>query len=241
MSARLPILSATEPASLLPTVAALRALWQEVANKPLWAPPHLWRYLKLRWSLRLDFVDPARLSIAAVAGQVNDCSSCTDICCVGPRSTVLLRFSDIATLIDIGRTDLIAKNKPTFTSEELAGRPALARQVRSQSWRTFPVLRQDSMHACCALTPGGTCSLYPNWPLSCARFPYSLHLDDLEVFYSRRCDSFWVRHDGRADARIAKMVHAAAASYNERIKDAVLLAYASEKLEALGLLSYLST
>lgn len=224
----------------LPTVAALDALWARVASRPLWAPPNFLRYLALRARARLTRLDPARVQVRAPAGMVNDCASCRDNCCIGPRSTVLLRLRDIATLVDLGREDLIAPGAPAFADDELAGRPALRRQVASESWRVFPKLRQNRFHACGALTDEGRCSLHPHWPLACARFPYALDLTRHEVFYSRRCDSFWIRHDGRADARVAAMKVAAVAAYDERVKDLVLLAYAHEELDALGLARHLS-
>lgn len=221
----------------LPTVRALEALWQEVASRPLWAPPRLWRYLRLRARMRLRFVDAARTSLVTPVGQVNDCGACSDSCCVGTRSTVLLRLRDIATLVDLGRTELMVAQKPQFSAAQLQASPALRRQTRSDAWRIFPVLAQNGYDACMALTDEGRCSLYPHWPLSCARFPLSLHLQAAEVFYSRRCRSFWIHPDQASAAQPMRL--AAVASYNERIKDAVLLAYAPDRLHALGLMAYL--
>jgi Fe-S-cluster containining protein len=213
-------------------------LWDEVAEKPLWASPNFVRYLRLRRRARLRLLDPEGVRMVGPHGKINDCAACTEICCVGPHSTVLLRLHDIATLIDLGQTDLISHRKPRFSEVELAARPALRRQVASDAWARFPVLAQDSMHACRALTAEGRCSLYPSWPLACARFPYALHAERAEVFYSRRCDSFWIRPDGGHAAR--RMAVAAVAAYNERIKDLVLIEYAPARLEALGLLRWLS-
>jgi len=221
------------------TVQSLDRLWGEVRAKPLWAPPNLWRYVKLRWRAHLELLDPARVRLAAPPGKVNDCAACTDNCCIGPRAAVLLRLRDIATLVDLGREELVSLAKPTFSSDELATRPALARQVDSRAWQVFPVLAQNRFHACRALTEDGRCSLYPHWPLSCARFPYALHLDSREVFYSRRCDAYWIRNDGAAGARVEVMKRAAVAAYNERVKDLVLLEYARPALEALGLTRFL--
>lgn len=218
-------------------MAALQALWQEVAARPLWAPPNFFRYLRLRRRLRLGFVDPQRVRLLAPEWKVNDCEHCTDICCVGPSSSVLLRLHDIATLIDIGRASLMTHDKPAFSAAQVKDRPALDRQLRSESWQRFPVLKQSAMGACVALTDAGRCGLHPHWPLACARFPYALHADDAEVFYSRRCDSFWIRSD--AGGRVQAMSAAAVASYNERIKDLVLLAYAPRRLAELGLLTHL--
>lgn len=222
----------------LPTVRALDALWAEVTSKPLWSRPNFWRYLRLRRAMRLELLDANRARILAPAGKINDCSSCTDICCIGPSSTVLLRLRDVATLVDLGREDLMTRSKPRFSEEQQAARPALRCHVATDAWRIFPVLEQNRMGACAALTVGGQCSLYPNWPLSCARFPYALHADDHEVFYSPRCESYWVRPD--ATPRVRAMARAAVDSYNERIKDAVLLEYARPRLESLGLTRFLS-
>lgn len=233
----LPIADTTGP---LPTVAALDALWARVASRPLWAPPHFFRYLALRLRTRLTRLDPARVAVRAPPGMVNDCKSCRDNCCIGPRSTVLLRLRDLAVLVDLGREDMIVPDAPSFTAAELSARPALRRQVASESWRIFPKLRQNRFNACAALGDDGRCSLYPHWPLACARFPYALDLGRREVFYSRRCDSFWIRNDGRADARVTDMKVAAVAAYDERVKDLVLLAYAREELDCLGLGRYLA-
>jgi len=220
-----------------PTVAALDRLWQEVTRRPLWLPPHFFRYWRLRRDNRLTLLDPARVSVRAHRWQVNDCGCCTEVCCVGKNATVLLRLRDIATLMDLGRTDLIVGVKPEFSPHELAARPALLRQVSSQAWARFPVLAQNRMGACLALTTEGKCSLYPHWPLSCARFPYALDVDHRDAFFSPRCRSFWIYSD--ADSRVAGMVASAVHSYNERIKDLILLEYAPNRLYELGLCEHL--
>lgn len=222
----------------LPTVRALEVLWRRVADRPLCAPPSFFRYLRLRWRVSLKQLDPERTKLLAPRWKVNDCNACTDLCCVGPRSTVLLRLRDIATLVDVGRTDLMTHEKPEFSRADQDQRPALRRQLGSQAWSLFPVLRQTRMGACAALTNGGKCGLYPHWPLACARFPYALHADGEEVFYSRRCNSFWIRPD--AQGKVETMTAAAVASYNERIKDLVLLAYVPREIERLGLTAHLS-
>ena len=159
----------------LPRVEALDKLWQEVSSKPLYAPRTFSKYLKLRWKMSLRQVDAKQVEVIAPLGKVNDCSSCTDICCVGPHSTVSLRLQDIAALIDLGRDDLITMEKPDFPEHTRAKRSALRKTLASTGWRTFPVLKKDSMGACAALGRDGQCGLFPHWPLSCARFPYSLH------------------------------------------------------------------
>ena len=232
----LPILGQQGPVEL-PTVRALDAIWDEVQARPLWAPPTFWKWLKLNLRMRTRLIDEKKVNIVAPAYKVNECASCTDNCCIGPHSTVLLRLSDIATLIDLDRTDLITHDKPTFTSGDLATRSALRRQTASQEWKHFPVLKQNSFHACSALDIEGKCTLFPHWPGACARFPYALDTENLEVFYSRRCDSFWVRPD--AQNQVHAMRKAAVAAYNSRVKDQLMLAFAQNRLNDLGLTRFL--
>lgn len=234
---RLPILDLSAPARELPTVRALEGLWDEVARRPLWAPPNFFRYLRLRWTTRLRLLDPANVTVFAPEGQVNDCTGCTEMCCVGPRSTVLLRLRDIATLVDLGRTELMAHDKPVFSAAELAQNPALRLQTASSDWKRFPVLAKNEFGACRALTVDGACGLFPHWPMACERFPYALDWDAREITYSKRCRSFWIRPDARDRAQA--MAVAAVAAYNERVKDRVLLAYAPKELEDLGLMRFL--
>ncbi len=237
MRHQLPLLE-SERSHPKPTVDALNRLWEEVSSRPLYARPHFWRYLRLRWRMRLKLLTASECSVVAPKWKTNDCTSCTDICCTGPHSTVTLGFHDIATLVDLGRAELISSHKPHFDPGVVQNRPALKRHLASTSWRQFPVLKQTSMGSCEALSLDGKCTLYPNWPLSCARFPYSLNLDDKKIFYSRRCDSFWIRHD-RHQA-VKGMALSAVVSYNQKIKDIVLLEYAPRQLRELGLLQHLS-
>lgn len=221
----------------LPTVRALDDIWNEVQSRPLWAPTTFWKWFKLNLRMRTRLIDEKKVDIIAPRYKVNECASCTDNCCIGPHSTVLLRLRDIATLIDLDRTELMTHEKPKFSEDVLASRHALKRQTESRDWNEFPVLKQNSFHACGALDIEGRCTLYPHWPETCARFPYSLDTDNLEVFYSRRCDSFWVRPD--AQNEVHAMREAAVAAYNSRIKDQLMLAFAQERLRDLGLVRFL--
>ena len=187
--------------------------------------------------MRLAMMTTEQLTSVVPPGKVNDCSGCTELCCVGHNQTVSLRFRDIATLIDLGSTDLITKDKPAFDAQTLEQKPALKRTLASQAWQRFPVLKQNAFGACRALSTEGKCTLYPHWPTSCARFPYALDIEFEAITYSPRCRSFWIRPD--AGAKIEAMKVAAVAAYNERIKDLVLLAYAPAQLADLGLTAHL--
>lgn len=224
-------------APLLPTVAALDAVWEAFRQRPLSLSQRLWRRLTLARELDVRQLDAARVPVRAPVGKINHCSGCTELCCVGPRNTVLLRLRDIAALQDLGRTHLIATDKPRFDAATLRARPALRRHVESHAWRRFPVLRQNDFGACLALNTEGRCTLYPHWPQSCARFPYALDTEPAEVFYSQRCRSFVVHPDNEAAAHT--MAAEAVAGYNERIRDALLLRFCADSLAGLGLMRYL--
>ena len=234
----LPLFKPT-PVAELPTVKALDELWKEIQDRPLWAPPTFWKWLKLNLRMRTRHLNAEKVRIIAPQYKVNECASCTDNCCIGPHSTVLLRLRDIATLIDIERTDLMTHQKPKFSEQALSSRHALKLQTASSDWKSFPILKQNSFHACAALDTDGQCTLFPHWPSACARFPYALDAENLEVFYSRRCDSFWVRPD--AEEQVHAMRKAAVAAYNERVKDQLILAFAEKELAELGLTRFLQS
>ncbi len=221
----------------LPTVAALEALWLQVSARPLWLPPHFWRYVRLSRRLHLHPLSRKDVKISVPRPVVTNCKACTDICCIGKKNTVPLRFADIAALIDLQRTDLIAETRPAFSDEEQSR--ARQRFTQSRTFAVFPVLRQDALQRCLALTRDNRCSLFPNWPLACARFPYALDLEDREIFYSPRCGSH-KDAGGFEDARIRLMVDATLAAYNQRIRDWILLDYEPEALDKLGLMRFVT-
>jgi Fe-S-cluster containining protein len=217
-------------------VRALEALWQKVSAKPLWLPPHFWRYLRLRRRIELRELARSDVRISTPLPVANNCRACTDTCCVGKKNTVSLRLIDIAWLLDGDRTDLIAADKPTFTDSEMSA--ARRRFTESRTFAMFPVLRQDAAERCAALGPSGACSLYPHWPLSCARFPYSLDLSEREIFYSPRCGSLSPTASF-AEPRVRMMIDATLAAYNQRIRDWILCDYAWGELTRIGLTRFL--
>jgi Fe-S-cluster containining protein len=135
-------------------------------------------------------------------------------------------------------TDLIVEQKPQFADSEVEGRPALERNLKSQTWATFPVLAQNDKQACAALDAQGRCGIYPHWPMSCARFPFSLSNDLKVIFYSARCQS--LTRSAEPDPRWYPMLNATVDSYNQRIRDFILLEYARPELESLGIAEFLT-
>lgn len=232
----LPILGQASKVAL-PTVLALESIWDTLKDKPLFAPRTFWKRLKISLKMRTRLISAHEVRVVAPAHKVNECASCLDNCCVGQHSAVLLRLTDIAALIDLNRTELMTHDKPSFRPEILKRRGALQRQLASSDWQRFPVLKQNKFHACEALNTEGKCTLYPHWPAACARFPYALDTENLEIFYSKRCDSFWVRPD--AEPAVHAMREAAVAAYNQRIKDQLMLAFAADRLAELGITRFL--
>lgn len=223
-----------------PTIAKLDALWSQWQGR--WKrllSSHLIKELVLRASFDLEPVDPEDIARQIPLGAVPDCPSCDDVCCAGIENVVSLRLRDVAMLMDIGRTDLIRREKPRFSEGLLASRPHLQELVASELFQALPVLAQlGEERRCAALTPELRCGLHPNWPLSCERFPYSLVVFRKEVVWGRRCGSR--KLDPSLIARSQEMFLASVDVYNERLKDAILLAHARPELDALGIGAFLT-
>ena len=222
------------------TREALEALWRKHAGG--------WRRLlsrgmltelSLRSSFDVGLLSARRIRNRVPKGTIPDCQRCEDICCAGAANVVSLRLVDIATLIDVDRTDLIVQTKPRFPERMVEGRPALFELHGSELFRTLPVLRQIGEHRiCAALSSDLECSLHPNWPLSCERFPYTLDTGRRRVHWGTRCPE--QQRDPAHTARGKEMFHAAVRTFNERVRDAVLLAHARETLDEIGIGAFLS-
>ncbi|MCC7386994.1 MAG: YkgJ family cysteine cluster protein [Deltaproteobacteria bacterium] len=229
--------NATPPGA---TLQALDDLWDHHRSK--------WRRLfsaraitelTLRASFDLDLLAPARIANRVPRGTIPDCERCQDICCAGVENVISLRLRDIALLIDIGKAGLIRKQKPRFPEHLLRTRPMLQELVASELFRTLPVLEQvGEDRRCAALSEDLRCSLHPHWPLSCERFPYSLSAIRRQVIWGTRCQSkrSGPEHVERGDA----LFRAAVETFNERVRDAVLLAHARPTLDALGIGAFLT-
>jgi hypothetical protein len=223
-----------------PILSGLDALWSQWKNK--WSrllSAQVIAELKLRASFDVDLMAPWRIANKIPKGTIPDCAKCEDICCAGVENVVSLRLRDVAVLLDLGRTDLMTKKKPRFPAQLLRTRPALQELVESELFRALPVMKQVGEHRiCAALTPDLRCSLHPYWPTSCERFPYTLSAVRKHVTWGTRCPSRQCapEHEPRSEELFSASVEA----YNERIRDAVLLAHAREALDALGIGAWIS-
>ncbi|MEL6183409.1 MAG: hypothetical protein AAFU79_02210 [Myxococcota bacterium] len=209
----------------------LERLWKRY--QPAWRrlfPQHLRRELELRRRFTLSPVDLSRVADEVPPGKVPDCTTCRDRCCQGYENVVSLRLRDLALLLDKDRADLVTRAKPRFPEAMLEARPSLRAWTETSLWRTLPVLKQLGPARVCAAYDRGRCRLHPHWPTSCARFPYAMNGSDRMV-WGARCQN----PESRADPERARgLAAAAAASWNRRIEDAVLLTHARPELERLG-------
>lgn len=216
---------------------ALDALWSGYASRARrLLSPRWMAELRLRARFDLEPVDVRRLAVDVPKDMVPECEGCPDICCAGAENLVSLRLRDLAVLIDLGRTDLVRRQKPRFPAALVASRPHLAVLQDSRLFRALPVLAQvGPERRCAALAPNLKCTLHPHWPLSCARFPYTMSEDKRRVRWGSRCPA----PSRGAPGRGAELVTALIRSYDERVRDAVLLAHARPELDRLGLGPYL--
>ena len=223
-----------------PVRSRLEDLWQRYASptRRLFSR-NIFRELRLRARFDIDPVDLKRITNDVPRGAVPDCPSCPNVCCGGYENVISLRLIDIADLIDLERTDLISTKKPRFPEELLAERPWLQDLSTSFLWRTLPIIRQEGPgRRCAALTKNLRCSLYPNWPTSCERFPYTFHPLTQRVRWGSRCPT---RRSGVDLKRSHALYQAALSTYNERIRDAVLLYHGRQALDELGIGQWLTS
>lgn len=217
-----------------PAREALEALWrrhQNPARRLL--SPRVLRELELRARFELEVPDVESVVNEVPRGAAPACASCPNRCCGGWDNVVSLRLSDLATLVDLGRTDLVRRRKPRFPESVLEARPGLRALETSLLWRSLPVMRQlGPGGVCAALGDDGRCTLYPSWPASCARFPYTFDPARRRVTWGTRCP---VQKAERDEAHARALFEASLAAYEEKVRDAVLLVHARPELDAIGL------
>jgi len=214
----------------------LRALWEKTRYRP-YLPGNWWKRWRLSQNYELSFVHLKDMQIAIASGVVPDCENCLEVCCAGPNSIVSLRLSDIARLVDAGLEDYIVRPRLAASPRQLSQHLLSNKNGFDQM---FPTLLRDESGTCSLLGKNLSCQAYPNWPISCARYPYALDVVRHIVFFAGGCKyRKKAPSDPRAVSKARYLAHAAVECYNERIKDIIMLSFAEKELTELGLTKYL--
>jgi Fe-S-cluster containining protein len=221
----------------MPVLAQLNTLWREVVERRLFKLRYflLDLYLHSKYDLRLIAPEKVQLKIDPL--EVPDCSACPRNCCCGAENTVSLRLTDIARLMDAGLEEYIDKdNKVNIEREILEKHPGITRNIQSDTWRKFPVLKRVN-DICPLLSKDKKCTIYNVRPLTCRRYPYMLMDNMKEVRFSRHCINPKTIKD--LDVYAREHFDSAIASYNEKVKDLILIHHARKELAELGIGKYL--
>lgn len=222
----------------------IRALWRAYESRPIRSIRHVWRYIRLHWEYSLEPPALTHWPLLIPETRTPLCLQCTNTCCQGPKSTVLLRLVDVALFVDRGWTEYMTHDKPSFSKEQLAASPALQAMVHSFHWRVFPVLKQkpESGH-CVFLDDALRCGIHASRPWVCRGFPYTLDLERMAIGWGDRCQTFGDVPDALpegAEAIRDELRHAVVHSFFvEKIRDLVLVSMYQEELAAMGLLEWL--
>ena len=215
----------------------LHELWP-IAQKRLWDPRYLWSHLQLKRTFHLDFLKPHEFRLMVPSGVLTHCEQCENICCTGSHSRVSLNLLDIARLLDAKLNEHI-KRAPHDIEQQHAKQAAQEDAEASFFFKAFPLLKRDNTHTCSLLQENLHCGAFPHWPLSCERYPFSVNLMNKTVFWAKGCEHQELHHEPEAHARSRQMYHAALQSYNQRIKDVVMLHMVMPELAALGVIDFL--
>lgn len=222
-----------------PIAARLADLWP-IAQKRLWQPRYLFQHLTLRMSYDLNFLKPHRFKLLVPPHQITDCDACAEVCCAGPTSRVSLGLLDLARLLDAGLEHAIQKGPHAGVNPSPPKLPAQRQSEESLFFQAFPILKRDKTQTCSLLQDNLTCGAFPAWPMSCERYPFAVNLENRTVFWAKGCTSLQTVYEPETLVRGRQLFHAALETYNQRIRDVVLLHVAMPELHRMGLLDYLT-
>lgn len=217
---------------------ALKDLWERARHRGLYPQQWLKRW-RLGLNFDLEFLRVSEMRLALPRGKVPNCRDCQELCCTGPKAIIHLRLKDIANMLDQGLSKAMVVSAKAPDS---IGKNEAEKEFDDSIFgRVFPTLARDRFGTCTLLRDDLKCSIYPKWPLSCARYPFAVDAKNKIIYYAKGCTSFELLPPDAASDRFGYLVTAAVESYNERIKDLLLLAYAYKELEHLELTRYLNT
>ncbi|MBU0581018.1 MAG: YkgJ family cysteine cluster protein [Candidatus Margulisbacteria bacterium] len=222
---------------MLNTKENLENLWHQTKEKKLFRLKNILKdfWLTLKYDLR--FIDPKQVQLKINPLQVPDCKTCSRNCCRGVENTVSLRLIDIARLIDAGLTKFIDKNNKIHIQKEIAEKhPRILRNIKSDTWRKFPVLKRVN-DICPLLDNKNNCTIYNVRPLTCRRYPYTLMDNMKEIKFSKYCIN--PKTIEKQNEYSQEMFNTAIEVYNEKVKDLILIHHAKKELQEIGIYNYL--
>lgn len=219
------------------TLEQLNTLWEEIKTKRFFRLKSFLLDLFLTFKYDLRMIDPKNVKLNMDPIQVPDCKTCPKNCCRGVENTVSLRLIDIARLIDAGLSDYIDKDNKIVIEDELAEKhPKILRNIRSDTWRKFPVLKRVN-DICPLRDKDNKCTIYDVRPLTCRRYPYTL-MDNLkEIRFSKHCIN--PKNIDALNDYAKEHFVTAIQVYNEKVKDLILIYHAKKELQDIGLSKYL--
>ena len=139
-----------------------------------------------------------------------DCERCQENCCRG-SNLARLTLRDVARLSDAGLGWAIAR-------------------IGGPDDRGPGVALKHRDGRCVFLDAEERCAVHPIRPLVCRGFPWQVSDDWSVLRYSRECQTH-----GRRPADADAMAQAAVDTFNERIRDLLMIANGIDRLRALGL------
>ena len=211
-------------------------LWRDISQNKLFKLKNLFKDLYLLYKYDLRFLKRENLKLKFDPQLLPDCASCPQNCCHGAENTVSLRLVDIARLLDAGLEDAIDmdnqsfKNDPYFQKEKKA-----LKYLNNDNWNLFPVLKRVN-NICPYRDQDNHCTIYEHRPITCRRFPYIITQNKKNIVFSKKCYST-KKEDNPPKQK--ELLQAALDSYNEKIKDLILIHYAQEELQKIELAQWL--
>lgn len=219
--------------------AKVAALWQEVSSNKLFKWQNFWQDLWLLSKYDLRLIDKTQLQLNFDTELLPDCQKCSQNCCHGAENTVSLRLIDIARLLDAGLEEAINLDNQSFKKDAYFKEHRNDfRHLNSDSWNLFPVLRRVN-NICPYLDTKKRCTIYEHRPLTCRRFPYVIAENKKNLLFSKKCHQ--TKKEGNQESTAQKiLLNSAVDSYNEKIKDLILIYYAREELQKIDLAKWLN-
>ncbi len=214
----------------------LAKLWAEVAGNRVFKFKNIFKDFLLLTKYDLRFIQAAKVKLRVADNMLPDCEHCPQNCCHGAENTVSLRLIDIARLLDAGLSAAIDQDNRSFRQDiYFKNKPGVLADINSDDWNYFPILKRVN-NICPYLDQQNKCTIYKYRPITCRRFPYILTQTKAHIVFSQKCYKTKIALE---PLKQQELFQAALDSYNEKVKDLILINYARADLEEIGLRKYL--